>query len=89
MSVTPKSDLQLVPFLRNLADSIEKEQLLPEQIQKIGEFYMSYKLTTENSEGMDGVPEGMDVVKFLTLGWYMYTHILNNENTHENELEID
>ena len=81
MSVTPKSDLQLVPFLRNLADSIEKEQLLPEQIQKIGEFYMSYKLTTEDSEGV--APESMDVVKFLTLGWYMYTHILNNENINE------
>jgi hypothetical protein len=88
MSVIPKSNLQLVPFLRNLADSIEKEQLLPEQIQKIGEFYMSYKLNTENSTED---PEGMDVVKFLTLGWYMYTHILNKENTHEDdhELEID
>jgi hypothetical protein len=80
MSVTPKSDLQLVPFLRNLADSIEKEQLLPEQIQKIGEFYMSYKLNTENSTED---PESMDVVKFLTLGWYIYTHILNKENINE------
>ena len=27
--------------------------------------------------------DSMDVVKFLTLGWYMYTHLLKNENTNE------
>ena len=86
MSFISKSNLQLVSFLRNLADSIEKEELLPEQVQKIGEFYMSYEKEIYDSEE-NSAEDSMDVVKFLTLGWYMYTHLLKNENT--NEAEVD
>jgi hypothetical protein len=86
MSFISKSNLQLVSFLRNLADSIEKEELLPEQVQKIGEFYMSYEKEIYDS-GDNSTEDSMDVVKFLTLGWYMYTHLLKNENT--NEAEVD
>lgn len=82
MSFISKSNLQLVSFLRNLADSIEKEELLPEQVQKIGEFYMSYEKEIYDS-GDNSTEDSMDVVKFLTLGWYMYTHLLKNENTNE------
>jgi hypothetical protein len=82
MSVISKNDLLLVSFLRNLADSIEKEQLLPDQLKKIGEFYMFYeKEIYDSAENSD--EDTMDVVKFLTLGWYMYTHLLKNENTAE------
>ena len=81
-----KINLQLVSFLRNLSDSIEKEELLPEQVQKIGEFYMSYEKEIYDS-GDNSTEDSMDVVKFLTLGWYMYTHLLKNENT--NEAEVD
>lgn len=86
MSFISKSNLQLVSFLRTLADSIEKEELLPEQVQKIGEFYMSYEKEIYDS-GNNSTEDSMDVVKFLTLGWYMYTHLLKNENT--NEAEVD
>jgi|688.fasta_scaffold1617646_1 hypothetical protein len=86
MSFISKSNLQLVSFLRTLADSIEKEELLPEQVQKIGEFYMSYEKEIYDS-GDNSTEDSMDVVKFLTLGWYMYTHLLKNENT--NEAEVD
>ena len=86
MSFISKSNLQLVSFLRNLADSIEKEELLPEQVQKIGEFYMSYEKEIYDS-GDNSTEDSMDVVKFLTLGWYIYTHLLKNENT--NEAEVD
>ena len=86
MSFISKSNLQLVSFLRNLADSIEKEELLPEQVQKIGEFYMSYEKEIYDS-GDNSTEDSMDVVKFLTLGWYMYTHLLKNEN--RNEAEVD
>jgi hypothetical protein len=60
--------------------------LLPEQVQKIGEFYMSYEKEIYDS-GDNSTEDSMDVVKFLTLGWYMYTHLLKNENT--NEAEVD
>jgi uncharacterized protein YeaO (DUF488 family) len=86
MSFISKSNLQLVSFLRNLADSIEKEELLPEQVQKIGEFYMSYEKEIYDS-GDNSTEDSMDVVKFLTLGWYMYTHLLKNENTDESEVD--
>jgi hypothetical protein len=88
MADISKVDLQLVPFLRNLADSIEKKELLPDQLQKIGEFYMSYKLSTnEHSEDSEDSEDSVDVVKFLTLGWYMYTHILKNDKIPFNEID--
>ena len=33
----------LVPFLRNLADDIESNTIVPEQLRSIGDFFMSYK----------------------------------------------
>ena len=70
----------------DLSLSIEKEELLPEQVQTIGEFYMSHEKEIYDS-GDNSTEDSMDVVKFLTLGWYMYTHLLKNENT--NEAEVD
>ena len=86
MADISKVDLQLVPFLRNLADSIEKKELLPDQLQKIGEFYMSYEKEIYDS-GDNSTEDSMDVVKFLTLGWYMYTHILKNDKIPFNEID--
>ena len=40
----------LIPFLRNLADSIEQKQLLPRQLQHVGEFFMEYHYEDEYND---------------------------------------
>lgn len=80
------ADEKLSPFLRQLADSIESDQLTPEQMQQVGEFYMSYKVRNDiNREEMDA----MDFTRFLTLGLYIYKFILNEDGTHVNEEDED
>ena len=78
----------LIPFLRNLADSIEKEQLMPAQLQKIGEFFMSYQFKEQvrNDDNNSTQPESLppafskkDLIKFLSLGWYVYQILLKED----------
>ena len=82
------SSAELIPFLRGLADSIENNNLLPTQLQHIGEFFMSYKFQENNNQNEDDEDEEFDsndVVKFLTLGWYIYRIILDKQENKENE----
>ena len=83
-------DAQLVPFLRELADSIESKQLPQEYLKRIGEFYMNYKLQEElannDKDNPDKELEDMDIIKFITLGWWIYKH-LNNEDDNEDDNE--
>jgi hypothetical protein len=76
------SDAELAPFLRELADSIESSRELPkDQLKYIGEFFMSYKFHEKRNgwkkEEVEEEVGEMDVVKFLTLGWYIYKFILD------------
>ena len=78
------SDAQLVPFLRELADSIESAQIHQEQLKRVGEFFMSYKFQEElinNDEEKDPEKEyeDMDIIKFITLGWWIYQHLSDEE----------
>lgn len=74
------SDSQLAPFLRELADSIESRELPKDQLKFIGEFFVSYKFHEQRNgwkkEQEEEDLDEMDVVKFLTLGWYIYKFIL-------------
>lgn len=76
------ADEKLIPFLRNLADSIEKRQLLPRQLQSIGEFFMTYQFQEQAIKDNDNsyIPSGEfrqeELLKFLVLGWYIYCCIL-------------
>jgi hypothetical protein len=77
------SDKQLAPFLRELADSVDSKELEKDQLKCIGEFFMSYKFY-EKRNGLDKKEdeedeEEMDVVKFITMGWWVYTQILKDE----------
>lgn len=66
---------ELILFFRNIADSIEKEELNEKQMSFIGEFYMSYHFQNE----LETIKEE-DFIKFLILGWYIYTMILKNDS---------
>ena len=81
------SDDKLIPFLRNLADSIEKRELLPQQLQIIGEFFMKYQFQQQAIRDNDtsiNPPSSEfhreDFIKFLILGWYIYSCILAEHN---------
>ena len=76
------ADEKLVPFLRNLATSIEKRQLLPRQLQSIGEFFMTYQFQeqaikdNDNSVSQQEEFSQEELLKFLVLGWHIYSCIL-------------
>jgi len=72
----------LTEFLRNLADSVEMEKLVPNQMQCIAEFYTCYNLRTyineennksENYDDNEFTDE--DFLKFFILAWYMYIYL--------------
>ena len=74
---------QLIPFLRNLADRIENNELPPEQIQKIGKFFLTYSYEEElnsNIEMKDDFSQE-EMVKFCSLGWYVYCVLLKDKIT--------
>lgn len=73
------ADEQLAPFLRQLADSIENNQLSSDQIQQIGEFFMSYKIRNQSEENNSEINNPSEFIKFLTLGMYIYRFVLNSD----------
>jgi hypothetical protein len=85
---TEDQNKKLIPFLRNLADSIEKKELLPQQLQSVGEFFMTYQFQQQaindndnSTSELHGVTEfdNKDILKFLVLGWYCYCVILRDD----------
>jgi hypothetical protein len=69
-------DKILSPFLRKLADDLDNGKLSAEQKQKLGEFYMSWLLQQSEENPEEDNDEDYDALKFLTMGWYVYTQIL-------------
>jgi hypothetical protein len=69
-------DKILSPFLRKLADDLDNGKLSAEQKQKLGEFYMSWLLQQSEEDPEEDNDEDYDALKFLTMGWYVYTQIL-------------
>lgn len=72
-------DQELIQFLRNIANSIENDDIEPQDKQRVGEFFMEYNfkntLTNINSSDI----EDKDIIKFLVLGWYIYCVLKNKE----------
>ena len=81
-------DEKMISFLRNLATSIEEKKLLPQQLQRIGEFFMAYKFQEQaiadgnntTTDETDYEINEEDFMKFLILGWYIYVCILKNKS---------
>ena len=65
----------LVPFLRNLAENIEKGNLNQEELQKVGDFYMSYIFNEQEKE-----MSNKELLKFFAMVWYVYQQLLKVEN---------
>ena len=85
----------LVPFLRKLADAIECKEVVPQQLQRIGDFFMSYKFQeqalkdceADNNPFPSLSPNPQELTKFLFMGWYIYQLLLRSEtlNVENNE----
>lgn len=86
MNVEENSNERLIQFLKRLVTSLETQQVAPKQLRAISEFFMSYQFQSqlendaEDSED-DEEYSHENLIKFLTLGWYIYVHILRKNNT--------
>jgi hypothetical protein len=72
----------VVVFLRDLADKLESNSLSPEATAQISEFFMKFNFVKALFSDMEDTPEStdespeQDVLKFMSLGWYVYNHLL-------------
>jgi len=64
----------LIDFLRNLANSIENNDIDDEHLKTAGEIYMKHKFN-QNSDH-----EESKIAKYISLGWYIYEIVLKNKN---------
>jgi hypothetical protein len=77
------SNRQLIPFLRNLADSVERGNIPDDKLRMIGEFFMSY-VSIEHMENTNRDEDMRDFLKFLFLGYYIHRILLPNVGNDEN-----
>ena len=61
-------------FLRGLADRLENSEMSEDSQKNISEFFMKFLFLAETLEKVD-VDQNEDFLKFLSLGWYVYTQI--------------
>ena len=76
MDFSIENNKKIIDFLRNTAELIEKNEIDEQSFQLAGEYYMRYLCKTEIDE-VDAKLEEKDLVKFLTVGWYIYNIILH------------
>ena len=83
-------DASLIPFLRNLADSIEEGRILPRQLQRVGEFFMAYQFQEQAIKDGDDEDTNRnierkfsknDLIKFIVMGWHIYSCILDSSKS--------
>tara|TARA_Y100000389_G_C17401090_1_gene485360 strand:+ start:529 stop:798 length:270 start_codon:yes stop_codon:yes gene_type:complete len=80
------SDGKLLRFLQDLTGSLERDELNPRQLQCIGEFFMSYQFQEQAIQDNDQTISDPllfskdELLKFLSLGWYVYQILLRKEN---------
>ena len=63
---------ELVTFLKSLHESIENNTITDIQLQRVGEFFMSYNFK-ESLYKND--PDEKEMIKYLSLGWYIHNII--------------
>jgi hypothetical protein len=65
-------------FLKELVDDMENNKLNDDEIKLIGEFYMNYKFKNVVNKQQYLISE-KNYTKYLCLGWYIYSIILNEK----------
>ena len=72
------TDVDLLEFLAELHREIENKTVNGETKQVVGQLYMAYKYHKQIGGQKEYFSEE-DMYKFLFLGWYIYTMILNDK----------
>ena len=73
------SNDKLIKFLRDTANSFEQKNLNETEIFSIGELYTSMKFFKYNSYINKEKQDEKDLIKFLSLVWYIYNIIDENK----------
>jgi hypothetical protein len=87
------TDERLITFLRELTGSLEREELCQRQLQSVGEFFMSYQFqesAAQDSDESSPTPPRFsqsELIKFLSLGWYVYQVLLRQDSLPDNVLD--
>jgi hypothetical protein len=82
----------IVTFLRGLADSLEKKTLDSTVEKQVSEFFLRFNFgaslfdNLESTEDNENVTDN-ELVKFLSLGWYVYTQMVPRPDDHESPKE--
>lgn len=76
-----ENTINLVKFLRELADSMEHGNLPSSHRRRVGEFFMKYKFQeqSDNDTTSDEDFTQEEFTKFLCMGWYAYRVLLNKD----------
>lgn len=82
MDFSIENNKKIIDFLRNTADLIEKNEINEQTLQLAGEYYMRHLCKTEIDD-VNATLEEKDLVKFLTVGWYIYNIILKEKNNYK------
>ena len=72
MNSTEENNKKIIDFLRQVANSIEQQDIDEKTLQNAGEFYIK-NLFMKETEMVECELEKKDILKFLTMGWYIYT----------------
>jgi len=89
------TDARLIIFLRDLTSSLERGELCQRQLQSVGEFFMSYQFQERAMQDSDeSTPDPprfsqAELIKFLSLGWYVYQVLLRQETLPDSHTDLD
>ena len=74
MEINNRDDI--LQFLKDITLKIENKQINEQEMQLLGEFYISFKFREnfdkELNEELNKEISDEDMIKFLILGWYIY-----------------
>jgi len=89
------TDERLITFLRDLTGALERGELCQRQLQSVGEFFMSYQFQERAAQDSDeSAPDPPrfsrdELIKFLSLGWYVYQVLLQQETLPVHDDDVD
>ena len=69
-------------FLERLIDQYKSQQLTEEQEMRITEFYIKecyLKESAEPNDSVSSIDSNDDSFKYLTMGWYIYEHLIKKK----------
>ena len=78
LSILNQNNVDLISFLRTLADSMEAKTLEDRKIQLVGEFYMKFKFHDFSTDNTVEKLNKEDLKTFIFLGWFIYCFILKD-----------